>query len=200
MKFWEDRLQRFRQDGRAYDVSCDIPGNQRGQELARLEKVLSRFVPDAQPMESVLDYGCGFGRFFSFWERRGYLYTGADILEGVVGEARRRNPDGTFCLASQLHEGIVPDIVFLSMTLQHLTDEEAIRILRYAKRKIVIDNARPDGPDYVKYRYKGEINGLLERSGAERTETETLKTPFAEYTVYSAHGEEISRCAERARC
>jgi ubiquinone/menaquinone biosynthesis C-methylase UbiE len=46
--------------------------------------------------DHVLDIGCGNGRFFTLVAKRHAAYTGIDYSEGLIDEAKRLHPDGTF--------------------------------------------------------------------------------------------------------
>ena len=72
---------------------------------------------------SILDVGCGVGELLGFLQDKGVAaeYTGVDILEKMVEEARRRHPGGRF-LCADIFESPCPleqtyDVVYCSGTL-----------------------------------------------------------------------------------
>jgi len=48
----------------------------------------------------VLDIGCGEGRFCRMMQAKGLQTTGLDLTEAMIGEARRRDPNGAYVLGS----------------------------------------------------------------------------------------------------
>jgi ubiquinone/menaquinone biosynthesis C-methylase UbiE len=50
----------------------------------------------ATPKMRALDIGCGNGRFYPLLHARGAVYTGLDNSKGLLDEARRGHPEGTF--------------------------------------------------------------------------------------------------------
>lgn len=53
----------------------------------------------ASPGASILDLGCGPGRDTNFYREQSYRVVGADLSQGMLEEARRRTPGGTFVRA-----------------------------------------------------------------------------------------------------
>ena len=46
-----------------------------------------------RPGDKLLDFGCGFGRFYEFFHSLGQEYYGIDISTAMIDEARRRYPE-----------------------------------------------------------------------------------------------------------
>jgi len=78
-------------NGDPQELVYAAPGYNRTQEIA--ERLLTTFIKkDA----TVLDVGCGFGRFYPIVKAMGGSYQGIDFSEEMIKEASKRNPDGVF--------------------------------------------------------------------------------------------------------
>jgi ubiquinone/menaquinone biosynthesis C-methylase UbiE len=73
--------------------------------------------------KSVLDVGCGTGRFVEFFSQRGGNVTGADTSENMLEKAKKKSPLATFVKAdifSLPFKDKTFDIVICSQVLTHL--------------------------------------------------------------------------------
>jgi SAM-dependent methyltransferase len=86
---YEPRIERFSESYRVLDWEDPVSQRKRFQ-------ILVQNVPLAG--KSLLDVGCGLGDLYAFLGERTPTvdYTGVDILEKMVQEARRRHPRGRF--------------------------------------------------------------------------------------------------------
>jgi len=87
---YEPRIERFSESYQVLD--WEDPASQRKRFLTLTENV-----PLAG--KSLLDVGCGLGDLYAFLRQRGTAaveYTGVDVLERMVSEARNRHPEGEF--------------------------------------------------------------------------------------------------------
>lgn len=122
------------------------------QRLEQVRQLLAMYV---QPGETLLDVGCGFG------DLAPYLpdchYTGLDVIEECVQEARRRHPDRQFLqqnlLEMEVSEANRRDWVAMVgiMGTLPLPEEVLMRGLALARKGLVVDfiDAR---------RYQGPLN------------------------------------------
>ncbi len=99
---------------------------------------VSEFLEELKAGESVLDVGCGTGRVCAQLAKEGVHYTGIDISEEQINQARKACPQGKFFTGSML-ELPFPDNSFDAVlhiaALHHLlTKEERARALREAAR------------------------------------------------------------------
>jgi len=114
---------------------------------------------DAKPGDSVLDVGCGTGKYTRIFMRADY--TGIDTSDEYLNYARRRYPFGKFINmdAAQL---TFPDqsfrCVFSVSTFHHLSDEAAGRAALEMKRVCqnngvvyIIDNVFPRKINFIGY-------------------------------------------------
>lgn len=80
---------------------------------------------------TLLDYGCGSGRWVDYFERRGYRYSGVDVSNEMLRIARGRSPEASF---SQLQGGRIPhpdrsfDVVCSIAVIHHNPYEEQARM------------------------------------------------------------------------
>jgi len=108
------RLRKARRSHEALDWASEAT------QAARFA-VLADNVPLAG--RSLLDVGCGLGDLLAFLTRRGVQadYTGVDLLEPMIAEARRRLPKGRFLCADIFAEDVFGpgtfDVVYCSGTL-----------------------------------------------------------------------------------
>lgn len=122
----------------------------------------------AGPVETILDLGCGTGRFSAALAGRfGARVVGLDPSERMLAEARAKDfgPDVAFCRADgealPLGDGAV-DLVFLSMAFHHLADRAAAvrecrRVLRPGGR-VLLRNGTVDR--LASYPYVGLFPGV----------------------------------------
>lgn len=88
---------------------------------------------------SILDVGCGLGRFFSYYKKRNLRITGIDISSEMIAAAKEESPES----GADLRTGIAEEIPFpnnyfdncISMgvfdaTLQHQALSEMLRVVR----------------------------------------------------------------------
>lgn len=170
--------------GKAFSEDRDLSPEQRKAEREFLEIEIERAAGGAKGSKTVLDYGCGEARFFDVWTRLGYLYVGADIVPAMMDTNAERY-GATFLHVEDLDERIVTDWLFLSMTLQHMTDVEAIGVLtRIRSQKVlVIDNTVKGGPEYVQHRRAVQLTELLARAGWGDITPETARSKAAQYKI-----------------
>lgn len=90
-------------------------------------RALSEYIDDGM---TILDYGCGFGDFFTYLKSKkiNVNYIGIDIIDEFIHEAKKINPDGNFLIGNlgdhDLNTEI--DIVVVSGAFNMLyTDDEA---------------------------------------------------------------------------
>jgi SAM-dependent methyltransferase len=82
---------------------------------------------------TALDFGCGAGRSSRFLKRLGFDVLGVDIAATMLGEARVRDPEGSYLLVSgnewEALQGRRFDLVFSAFTFDNIPDREARREL-----------------------------------------------------------------------
>lgn len=81
----------------------------------------------AEPVETALDVGCGEGRFCRMLKERGIHAVGLDPTKALLDEAARRDPDGTYTLASAGSMPFPSDHFDLTIAYLSLIDIEDIR-------------------------------------------------------------------------
>ncbi len=128
--------QRFDRDAERYESWYDTA---QGQRSFRAETRLLDWLLGACPgARTVLDVGCGCGRFCSWLQHRGLRVTALDRSPGMLACLRRRLPECPAVLADAhalpLPDGAV-DVVLFVTTLEFLEDPgralaEAVRVAR----------------------------------------------------------------------
>lgn len=91
-EYWERRAARFARngDGRAAVCSFGMPAHFNGAIDLCQRLALRRWVPAAS-QGSVLDIGCGVGRWSRRLARRGAIVTGIDLSPTMIAEAERHS-------------------------------------------------------------------------------------------------------------
>ncbi len=90
----DDRIatqERYRKRWQEFGYDPRTLGWNKDCQWVRFEAAFDGIRPDEQ--ESVLDLGCGFGDLLGFLRARGWQgrYTGVDLVDELIGEARRRH-------------------------------------------------------------------------------------------------------------
>lgn len=133
--YWEDRARRFAAgDALAAVCSYGMPGF-----YNRMIDLCQRLALEpwlrVRPGASVLDVGCGVGRWSRLLASRGARVTGIDISPTMITEARRRAGTqgvGSHCRflvqdLAALDAGEKFDLVLSVTVLQHILDPAALR-------------------------------------------------------------------------
>jgi SAM-dependent methyltransferase len=117
---------------------------------------------------AALDVGCGEGRFCRMLARHGVAVTGADPTRGLIEEARRRHPEGTYleAPAEQLPLGDAAfDLVVSCLSLVDISDApsaiaEMARVLKPGGRLLIANsngfNSAGDGREDLNWAIGGD--------------------------------------------
>jgi SAM-dependent methyltransferase len=106
----------YEQQSASYDAQAG------GGLFATDEPVVAEFLGGREPGVAV-DAACGTGRFAEFLARRGHRVIGVDSSPDMLARARRRVPDGEFCVADL---GRLPlpddsaDVIVCALALVHV--------------------------------------------------------------------------------
>jgi len=104
-----------------YDEDRYTSKEQKNNDLLA-KQIVFKFAKEIKN-KSVLDVGCGTGRFVEFFSQRGGKVTGADTSENMLAKARKKSPMANFVKAdifSLPFEDKTFDIVICSQVLTHL--------------------------------------------------------------------------------
>lgn len=130
-EYWEDRAE-------AWNAG-------EGGAPSGLEDLLKKTLKQLKP-ESVIDIGCGNGRYAELISQFTSDYAGFDISEKLIEFAKNKYPDKTF-YASRLEDAPEDkkyDLAFTYTTLQHIKEEDmpqAIeKLKKIAKRGLFIES------------------------------------------------------------
>ena len=65
----------------------------------------NRFLVKLEEGPSILDFGCGYGRFYNYFKEKNVDYCGIDISEAMIEEAEKRYPEaiGKFSVSEGEH-------------------------------------------------------------------------------------------------
>lgn len=89
-EYWNKRVKESKGDEMQL-VFNSVTAFSRSYELGQM--MIKNFV---KPGMSVLDLGCGYGRFYDDIIHAGASYTGMDFSEEMIFEAKKRFPNGNF--------------------------------------------------------------------------------------------------------
>jgi SAM-dependent methyltransferase len=158
--FWEARAARFAGEGRGLRAVCSyaMPGfYNRAIDLTQ-RRALEALLRSIEPGASILEYGCGIGRWSRELARRGCNVVGLDFSAAMLAEAGRRTSAAGLAGRCRFIQGDVAgfdlgrrfDVVFGVTVLQHILEparlEQAMACLaRHLKPggRLVILEAAP---------------------------------------------------------
>ena len=164
--YWSTRFQK---QGAKY---AGKSGEDLDQQTARIEGLLRSKFTDACFYENGLDFGCGVGRLIPFLTNYcGHIWA-ADIIPEMLEQAKTQGLNVTTWCTSWPYkfpaaDGQI-DLLWSSMVLQHLVDDDIFnvvmselkRILRPGARVLLLDNAQDKAP-HVKPRGPEVLAPLL---------------------------------------
>lgn len=104
-----------------------------------------KILPWIKGFKSVLDVGCGDGKWSRFFTEHGLKYSGCDISEKMIELAKENYPKEHFFVSSveelSKHLGYKEDLLFLNTVLQHVRPEnieKAVSELKRVGRKMIL--------------------------------------------------------------
>lgn len=165
---YEPRMRRYSNSYRILD--WESPTSQRKRFQILLENV---------PVsgKSLLDVGCGLGDLYAYLLEQGVetVYTGVDILEGMIERARKRHPAGNFLLGNIFDRGFMHsrkfDLLYCSGIFNLKIGDNALLLKRaldiffaLARETVVfnlLDAKSPDRDDRYYYFSQDEVRTLL---------------------------------------
>ncbi len=127
--------------------------------------VLKRYLESGN--KSVLDIGCGNGRFFELFSSRGYNVTGVDFSKNLINQAKKRYPWAKAIVTKS--EGLPFkdnsfDYVFLLLLLSHTdynsfkkTIREAGRVVKNSGKIFILDEPETYGSVWDKEKLNSEF-------------------------------------------
>ena len=134
--YWEERARLFAGEGEGLAAVCSYGMPELYNRVIDWCQWLAlRRWLRVSPGSSVLDVGCGVGRWSRRLAARGARVTGVDLSPTMIAEARRRAAEegvGDLCRfeaqdLSQLDAGATFDLVLGVTVLQHILDPDALR-------------------------------------------------------------------------
>lgn len=133
--YWEDRARLFAAEGTGLAAVCSygMPDFY-NRMIHRCQWLALKPWLDVAPGSTVLDVGCGVGRWSLLLAARGALVSGMDLSPTMIAEARRRaNAEGlasgcTFTVQDLAHldAGKKFDLIVGVTVLQHILDPQAL--------------------------------------------------------------------------
>lgn len=109
--YWERRAE-----------SWDRQAGDQLPDLNVLEPIFMDFKPS-----TVLDVGCGSGRWYPYFKAQGVAYRGVDISKNLITLAQKKFPDGMFktCKVEDIPVPETPfDLAFCYTVLEHVKEED----------------------------------------------------------------------------
>lgn len=120
--------------------------------------------PHLKGAKTVLDVGCGTGRFVPCFE--GMKYTGVDISPLSLAVAKAEYPKATFIKADLLAYNTKKqyDVVFCWVTLQHIWPEEIEKVTKKLQKwgkKIIFGECWPNGENWEGHNFPHDYEKLF---------------------------------------
>jgi SAM-dependent methyltransferase len=105
---------------------------------------LDKALPTAVGAQSLIDLGCGTADLYEFITTKGYDYTGVDISNDMLKQARSRYPKGYF-IQGDVTKSIPEinkkyDVVFLNMLFPSISSERDFQAVFNFSHKILADS------------------------------------------------------------
>jgi len=132
------------------------------------EKFAARMRPCLKRHLSVLDYGCGIGRWTFFLSEDGRGYVGYDPVPRAIEIAEDLNPRELFTTDRELCDNA--DLGWTCTVLQHLCDSQVIDALSFLREKcerlILVENvSQHNDRDYIYFRTIAQYVMLMRAAG-----------------------------------
>ena len=132
--YWEERAKKGRRNSLFTTVMIFKATDRENATLDRIQKKLMRRIVDKLDLidRSVLEYGCGVGRWYPFFSQRGAHWHGIDISETMIALAHQYFED----IDAQLHTTMeLPfddesfDLVYTVTVIHHNPYEAQTKII-----------------------------------------------------------------------
>lgn len=158
-KYWNDR---FRSQGESYVTRAGRPVGYAANQAKRLVSELR----EIEPVDCLLDFGCGPARLAGFLREKCQRYIGVDIVDhtSFFNEGEFVHLDAS---TIQLPDCSVDAVVAVTV-FQHIPDDDIVPIaselLRLAKpgcRLYVVDDAGPSGAEHMHCRRPDRLFSVL---------------------------------------
>ena len=121
MRYWEERYKQVQAKGGNFDAMICWNEVQYLAEKMKITSEIKAFLTELK-VTSVLDFGCGCGRFCDLFNPA--AYTGADIIPELIKKNREEHPDKDWDYMSVDPLKLKYDLIFCFTVLQHLPEEE----------------------------------------------------------------------------
>lgn len=190
-EFWKKKASR----GPAYVGRI---GESEALQRARIELLLQETLPKDFYASNAMDFGCGPGRFIPTLSRYAGHIWAVDILEEQLSHAKIAAENVTVMPLTWPIEFKWKkpriDFLWVSLVLQHITDEllfrattgEIARVLKPGARIIILDNARDTAP-HVKPRSAKEIMEALGAASDFSSKLVTINTRPEDHWLIDGH-------------
>jgi len=121
MGYWQERYKQVKAKGGNFDAMICWNAVQYLAEKMQITNKIKAFLEGLQ-VGSVLDFGCGCGRFCDLFNPA--TYTGADVIPELIKKNKEEHPKKDWeDLSGELLK-LKYDLIFCFTVLQHLPEEE----------------------------------------------------------------------------
>ena len=182
----------------SYDLIASEYGEEYFDELANKpldRQLLNRFAAEVIGKGPVCDMGCGPGQIARYLFEQGVEVIGVDLSQGMVEEARRRNPDIEFKQGDMMALDVEDDAwagIAAFYSIIHIPRPEVIKALQELRRVL-----RPGGLLLLTFHIGDEVIHLDEWFGKEVSVDSTFFTREEMEGYLTAAGFEIEASIER---
>ncbi len=152
-QYWSKRAEFFKEDEFKAICICEADKNMNRLYDALQRQLFFRLLKKCRNVNTVLEIGCGIGRWAGYLQNHGLSYTGIDISPKMVEIARKRVPSAAFFTMSAdalAIEDEKVDLVVSVTVLQHIPYKqqckaiaELCRVTKNGGHILFIEDTKP---------------------------------------------------------
>ncbi len=169
---------------KTYDLAAEWYAENHWNMGKRFERYYGEVLKILKKGSLILDAGCGPGRDVLYFLNKGYRVIGVDASEGMIREAKKRAPEGTFLkmdIEKLRFEKNTFDCVWACASVLHVRKSGIAKVLKGFKKVLKREGILfitvkkgigekikiyPNGTKrFFAYYAKGELEGLLRNAG-----------------------------------
>ena len=197
-EYWVDRYGRMEAERVVGNVSwnADKYKKENDEWESKIRPFLDKIKIDGQ--SSLLDFGCGIGRWIPMLGEYCTHYYGTDIMESAIDRAMKVKSKNEFSFFGEIEDEKIPNIapkyntIYTCVVLQHVVDDNVLR--EYVKQfydlldddghALIVENvSKNKDKNYIKFRDKEFYITLFEKTGFKLVEKESFISTSEEHCI-----------------